>query len=125
MAFPKIFFLLFSVAVLSLSSVRMSQAARHLLDTPAAPPPALPVPTIPSLPKTTLPPLPSVPTLPKTTLPPLPSLPTQPKTTLPPLPSLPNQPKATLTPTPSNPLHPEMITYITAMVLLAYYTTTI
>uniref|UniRef100_A0A2N9ENY5 Uncharacterized protein n=1 Tax=Fagus sylvatica TaxID=28930 RepID=A0A2N9ENY5_FAGSY len=94
------------MVTLSLSSIDMSLAARQLLDTPAAPPPALTLPTIPSLPKATLPPLPSVPTLPKSTLPPLPTLPTQPtlpKTTLPPLPSipLPTLPKSTLPPLPS------------------------
>ena len=96
-------------------SLDVCLAARYLLDTPAAPPPALGLPTIPSLPKATLPPLPSVPTLPTTTLPPLPTLPTQPtlpKSTLPPLPStqvptlptMPTVPKVTLPPLPATPL---------------------
>ncbi|KAJ0098111.1 hypothetical protein Patl1_28312 [Pistacia atlantica] len=89
-------FLLSLLVALSLAGFHMSLAARHLL------------PTIPPLPKATLPPLPSIPTLPKATLPPLPStpLPTQPtlpKPTLPPLPN-PTLPKLTLPPLPSTPL---------------------
>jgi hypothetical protein len=62
MASCKLVFMLSLMVTLSLSSIDMSLAARQLLDTPAAPPPALTLPTIPSLPKATLPPLPSVPT---------------------------------------------------------------
>ncbi|KAM3746752.1 hypothetical protein ACB098_06G224700 [Castanea mollissima] len=86
------------VGALSLSSIDVSLATRHLLDTPAALPSVLTLPTVPSLPKATLLPLPSVPTLPKATLPPLPSTP------LPTLPTQPTLPKPTLPPLPTNPL---------------------
>ncbi|XP_044461044.1 protein PELPK1-like [Mangifera indica] len=117
MAAVKVSILLSLLVALSLSSFDMSLAARHLLDTPVAPPPALP--TIPPLPKATLPPLPSIPTLPKATLPPLPStpLPTLPKPTLPPLPNL-TVPKLTLPPLPSTPL-PTIPTRIPSIPLLS------
>ena len=101
MAFSKHCFLLSMIIAFSLSSIDVSLAARYLLDTPAAPPPALTLPIIPSLPKATLPPLPSMPTLPKATLPPLPSTP------LPTLPTQPTLPKPTLPPLPSTQVPPQ------------------
>ncbi|KAF8411794.1 hypothetical protein HHK36_004353 [Tetracentron sinense] len=94
----------FILSLVIVLCIDVSLAARHLLDTlePVAPPPALTLPTIPTLPKPILPPmpttslpsLPSVPTLPMPTLPPLPStqLPTLPKPALPPLPTMPTIP---------------------------------
>ncbi|XAR73474.1 Non-specific serine/threonine protein kinase [Bertholletia excelsa] len=85
---------------LSLFSVHPSLAARYLLQN---------LPTIPSVPKGTLPPLPAmptplptIPTLPKPTLSPLPS--TQIPSTLPnpTLPTVPSVPKVTLPPMPAN-----------------------
>ncbi|KAJ0041443.1 hypothetical protein Pint_27680 [Pistacia integerrima] len=86
------------LVALSLSSFDISLAARHLLDTPAAPPPVLP--TVPPLPRATLPPLPSLPTLPKATVPPLPSTP---------FPTQPSLPKPTLLPLPPLPIIPTTI----------------
>ncbi|KAK7849737.1 protein pelpk2 [Quercus suber] len=103
MAFSKYCFLLSMIIALSLSSIDVSLATRQLLYTPAAPPPALTLPTVPSLPKVTLPPLPSVPTLPKATLPPLPSTP------LPTLPTQPTLPKPTLPPLPSIQVSEELL----------------
>ncbi|XP_042509138.1 protein PELPK1-like [Macadamia integrifolia] len=102
---------LYLIVALSCSSISPITAARHLLDT-AAPPPVVPVPTIPTLPKVTVPPLPAMPSLPQATLPPVRSLPTIPNlpipTTIPPLPStqIPSIPKTTLPPMPTLPTIP-------------------
>ncbi|MED6206160.1 hypothetical protein PIB30_024323 [Stylosanthes scabra] len=89
----------FLVAVITLSSMSMSLAARHLLQTSAIPnlPPGINIPNLPK-PTATMPPLPSIPTLPSTqaNLPPLPTIPSLPQpssslpkraTTFPPLPA--------------------------------------
>ncbi|PIM99203.1 hypothetical protein CDL12_28303 [Handroanthus impetiginosus] len=81
------------IMAITLSNIHGSSAARSLLQTSQ--------PTIPPLPKATLPPLPAMPNLPTATLPPLPTNPTLPKPTLPPMPAM---PKVALPPLPTNPL---------------------
>ncbi|KAG2704996.1 hypothetical protein I3760_05G031800 [Carya illinoinensis] len=94
---------LFMSALMCLSSIDASEAARHLLQTTTITPPApLTLPGIPHLPKTVLPPIPSLPqpSLPNpTVLPPLPNIPTIPKVNLPPLPSIPTAPTVPTIPT--------------------------
>ncbi|GAB4848787.1 hypothetical protein Ancab_003515 [Ancistrocladus abbreviatus] len=103
MASIKLCFILYFILALSTSSIDMSLAARHLLQT-MPPISSLPLPK----PNLSLPPLPATPKLPQTTLPPLPYLPTAsslPKPNLPPLPAtpLPTTPAATTLPKPSLP----------------------
>ncbi|KAG2584539.1 hypothetical protein PVAP13_6KG316000 [Panicum virgatum] len=83
------------VLLLALTAFNGSFAARHLLDTGAAPEAAPAQPSTPKVP-TTLPPVPSIPAVP-TTLPPIPSIPAVPKVAMPPIPSIPI-PKVALPP---------------------------
>ncbi|KAL5725697.1 hypothetical protein ACHQM5_008813 [Ranunculus cassubicifolius] len=102
------------LVIISLSSINLVIASRHLLDTPASP--ALP--TFPTVPMPTLPPLPTISTLPNPTLvnPTLPTIPT----TLPPMPSLqfpttmPTIPQVTLPPfqfQPSQQQYPQFLLF--------------
>ncbi|GLJ33325.1 hypothetical protein SUGI_0670420 [Cryptomeria japonica] len=73
----------------------------------------LQLPSIPPLPKVSLPPLPSIPPLPKISVPPLPSIPNVvasplPKLSFPPLPNAPSFPKLSVPPLPSVPTLPKL-----------------
>ncbi|XP_057842463.1 extensin [Cryptomeria japonica] len=73
----------------------------------------LQLPSIPPLPKVSLPPLPSIPPLPKLSVPPLPSnpnvvAPPLPKLSFPPLPNAPSFPKLSVPPLPSVPTLPKL-----------------
>jgi hypothetical protein len=117
----KCFILAFFI-VFSFSSMNISLAARHLLQTSVPSIPTLPV--VPTLPRPTLPPLPAIPTLPQPTQPTLPTTqPSLPKPTLPPFPSFPTIPTSipnfNLPPLPTIPSFPTIPTTIPSIPFLS------
>jgi len=114
----KCFILAFFI-VFSFSSMNISLAARHLLQTTVPSIPTLPV--VPTLPRPTLPPLPAIPTLPQPTLPT--TQPSLPRPTLPPFPSFPTIPTSipnfNLPPLPTIPSFPTIPTTIPSIPFLS------